>query len=61
MTTDGTTLYFQPPGEQAVVPLEATAENAFMIDPFVFFELDAAKGTMTIKRPQGVRVFTKDE
>jgi hypothetical protein len=32
-----------------------------VIDPGVFFEFDAAKGTMTIKRPQGERVFTKEE
>lgn len=54
------TLYFQPPGN-AAVPLEATAENKFKIAPAVSFEFDAAKGTMTIKRPQGERVFTKDK
>jgi CubicO group peptidase (beta-lactamase class C family) len=56
----GNTLYIQPPGESAA-PLEAMAENKFKIDPGVFFEFDAAKGTMTIKRPQGERVFTKDK
>jgi CubicO group peptidase (beta-lactamase class C family) len=56
----GTTLYFQPPGQSAV-SLEATAENKFKIDPGVFFEFDAAAGTMTITRPNGKRTFTKDK
>jgi D-alanyl-D-alanine carboxypeptidase len=60
ITRRGTTLYFQPPGESAV-PLEATAQDKFKIDPYVFFEFDAAKGQMTIKRPNGERVFTKDK
>jgi D-alanyl-D-alanine carboxypeptidase len=60
ITRRDTTLYFQPPG-QAAVPLEATAQDKFKIDPGVFFEFDAAKGTMTIKRPNGERVFTKDK
>jgi CubicO group peptidase (beta-lactamase class C family) len=60
ITRRGTTLYFQPPGESAV-SLEATAQDRFKIDPYVFFEFDAAKGQMTIKRPNGERVFTKDK
>jgi D-alanyl-D-alanine carboxypeptidase len=60
ITRRGSTLYFQPPGESAV-PLEATAEDKFKIDPGVFFEFDAAKGQMTIRRPGGERVFTKDK
>ena len=60
ITRRGTTLYFQPPGQSAV-PLEATAEDKFKIDPGVFFEFDAAKGQMTIRRPNGQRVFTKDK
>ena len=55
------TLYFQPPGNGAV-PLEATAENKFTLGPAgVSFEFDAAKGTLTIKRPQGERVLTKEK
>jgi D-alanyl-D-alanine carboxypeptidase len=54
------TLYFQPPGQSAV-PLEATAQDKFKIDPGVLFEFDAAKGQMTIKRPNGERVFTKEK
>jgi CubicO group peptidase (beta-lactamase class C family) len=57
---EGSTLFFQPPGN-AAVPLEATAENKFKIDPAVFFEFDAAKGQVTIKRPQGERVLTKEK
>jgi hypothetical protein len=60
ITRRGTTLYFQPPGESAV-PLEATAQDKFKIDPGVVFEFDAAKGQMTIKRAGGERVFTKDK
>ena len=36
------------------VPLEATAENTFKIDPAPIFELDASKGQMTIKRPSWI-------
>lgn len=60
ITRRGNTLYFQP-GAQSAVPLEATAEDKFKIDPGVFFEFDAAKGTMTIKRPNGQAVFTKEK
>ena len=58
ITRRGSVLYFQPAGQSAV-PLEATAQDKFKIDPAVFFEFDAANGTMTIKRPGGERVFTK--
>jgi hypothetical protein len=61
VTRRGNTLYFQPPGEQSAVPLEATAENKFKIDPGVFFEFDAEKGQMTVTRPGGTRVFTRDK
>ena len=57
----GSTLYFQPPGEQSAVPLEATAQDKFKIDPGIFFEFDAAKGEMKIRRPNGERVFTKEK
>jgi D-alanyl-D-alanine carboxypeptidase len=60
ITRRGTTLYFQPPGQSAV-PLEAAAQDKFKIDPGVSFEFDAAKGQMTIKRPGGERVFTKEK
>jgi D-alanyl-D-alanine carboxypeptidase len=61
ITRRGGTLYFQPPGEQSAVPLEATAQDKFKIDPGVFFEFDAAKGEMKIRRPNGERVFLKEK
>ena len=61
ITRRGGTLYFQPPGEQSAVPLEATAQDKFKIDPGVFFEFDAAKGEMKIRRPNGERVFVKEK
>jgi D-alanyl-D-alanine carboxypeptidase len=60
VTRDGATLYFQPAGQSAV-PLEATAEDKFKIDPFLVFEFDAAKGQMTIHRAGQKRVYTKKE
>lgn len=42
------------------LPLEATAENKFTITTGVTVEFDAAKKQMTIRRPQGERVFTKE-
>jgi len=61
ITRRGGTLYFQPPGEQSAMPLEATAQDKFKIDPGVFFEFDAAKGEMKITRPGGTRVFSKEK
>lgn len=61
VTRQGTTLYIQPRGEQSAAPLEATAEDKFTIEGGgVFFEFDAAKKQMIIKRPGGQRVFTKE-
>lgn len=60
ITRDGGTLFFQPEGQDRV-PLEATAEDKFQIAPGVTVEFDAAKAQMTIKRPQGERVFTKEK
>jgi len=58
-TRDGATLYFQPAGNSAV-PIEATSETKFKIDPAVFFEFDAAKGQLTLTRAGVERVFTKE-
>ena len=58
-TRNGATLYFQPAG-QSGVPIEATAENRFKIDPIVTFEFDAAKGEVKINRAGQERVFTKE-
>jgi CubicO group peptidase (beta-lactamase class C family) len=60
ITRDGGTLLIQPAGEEGA-PLEATAENTFQILPGVTVEFDAENGRMTIKRPQGERVFTKEK
>ena len=60
-TRDGQTLYFKPGGESTGVPIEATAENKFKIDPFVFFEFDVASGRLTINRAGQERIFTKEK
>jgi len=60
VTREGATLYIRAGAEaSAGVPLEPTAEDKFKMGPGVSFEFDAAKGQLTIKRPQGERVFTK--
>jgi D-alanyl-D-alanine carboxypeptidase len=60
-TRDGQTLFFQPASENAGVPIEATAENKFKIDPFVLFEFDVANGRLTINRAGQERTFTKEK
>ncbi len=63
ITRDGSTLYAQPPGAQAI-PLEATAEDKFKIDngtpTGIVIEFDHTKKQMTVKRNGGERVFTKE-
>jgi D-alanyl-D-alanine carboxypeptidase len=62
ITRQGATLFFQPPGAQSAVPLEATAEDKFKIEGAAVFEFDAAKNQMTIKRRGGQeRVLTKEK
>jgi len=61
VTRDGATLYIQAGAERSSIPLEATAEDKFKIDPGVVFEFDAVKGELTIKRANGERVFTKEK
>ena len=61
VTRDGPTLYIRAGAERSGVPLEATAENKFRIDPGFVFEFDAARGQLTIKRANGERVFTKEK
>lgn len=61
VSRDGGTLYIRAGAEASGVPLEATAEDKFKIDPGIVFEFDAAKGQLTIKRPNGDRVFTKEK
>jgi D-alanyl-D-alanine carboxypeptidase len=61
VTRNGSTLYIQPPGQSAM-PLEAIAQDKFKIEGTngVSFEFDTAKKQMTVKRPVGERIFTKD-
>jgi CubicO group peptidase (beta-lactamase class C family) len=61
VTRDGSTLFFQPPGESSGVPLEATAEDKFQLEGVAVFTFDAAKNQMTVKRRGGERVFTKEK
>ncbi len=62
VTRGGATLYIKAGADSSrSAPLEATAEDKFKIDPGVFFEFDAAKGRLTIKRLNGERVFTKEK
>ncbi len=60
ITREGSTLFFQPPGQAAAVPLEAVATDKFQIEGSVVVEFDAAKKQMTIKRGGGSRIFTKE-
>jgi D-alanyl-D-alanine carboxypeptidase len=62
ITRDGGTLFFQPPGAQSAVPLEATAQDKFQIEGAAVFEFDAAKNQLIIKRRGGQeRVLTKEK
>jgi hypothetical protein len=62
VTRDGSTLFFQPPGESSGAPLEATADTRFQLaGGRIVFEFDAAKGQMIVKRGGGERVFTKEK
>lgn len=56
VTRKDSTLFIQQ-GGGSPIPLEANAENKFTITTGVTLEFDATKKQMTIKRPQGERVF----
>ncbi len=58
VTRSGSTIAIQN-GANAI-PLEATTPGKFNLAPGVTVEFDTAKKQMTIKRPQGERVFTKE-
>jgi D-alanyl-D-alanine carboxypeptidase len=58
VTRKDSTLFIQD--RQSAIPLEAMAENKFTITTGVTLEFDTAKKQMTIKRPGGERVFTKE-
>jgi D-alanyl-D-alanine carboxypeptidase len=62
ITRVGGTLFFQPPGAQSAVALEAIAQDKFQIQGAAVFEFDAAKNQMIIKRRGGQeRVLTKEK
>ncbi len=65
ITREGATLYARPPGSQAAVALEATAQDKFKIDngtaTGIVIEFDTTKNQMTIKRDGGQRVLTKEK
>lgn len=60
ITRSDSTLFIRG-GDESSIPLEATAESKFTITTGVTVEFDTAKKQMTIKRPQGERVFTKED
>lgn len=59
ITREGGTLYFRP-GTQSAVPLEATAQNTFLVSGTVVLEFDAERSQMTLKRGGNQRIFTKE-
>ncbi len=59
VTRKDSTLFLQQEGGSPI-PVEPIDENKFTITTGVTLEFDAAKKQMTIKRPQGERVFTKE-
>lgn len=58
VTRSGSTLSIENGGN--TIPLEATAPDTFNLAPGVTVSFDISKKQMTIKRPQGERVFTKE-
>ncbi len=59
VTRSGSTIAIENGGN--TIPLEATAPDTFNLAPGVTVSFDISKKQMTIKRPQGERVFTKQE
>lgn len=59
VTRKDSTLFIQQESGSAI-PVEPIDENKFTITTGVTLEFDTAKKQMTIKRPQGERVFTKE-
>ena len=61
ISRQGSTLYVQP-GSQTPAALEATSENTFQLGGGgVVLEFNTATGQMTLKRPGGAIVFTKEK
>lgn len=59
VTRSGSTIAIENGGN--TIPLEATAPDTFNLAPGVTVSFDMSKKQMTIKRPQGERVFTREE
>jgi CubicO group peptidase (beta-lactamase class C family) len=59
ISVQDSTLYVQP-GSGSASPTEPKAENRFEITAGVTLEFDVEKNQMTLKRPQGERVFTRE-
>lgn len=60
ITRQGGTLFVQPASEAAPAALEAKSETVFQIVNGVTVEFDPVSGRMTLRRPQGERVFTRE-
>lgn len=61
ITHQGSTLYVQPAAAANPTAMEAVSETIFQITKGVTLEFDVEKGQMTLKRPQGERVFTREK
>jgi D-alanyl-D-alanine carboxypeptidase len=61
ITRQGSTLYVQPASASQPAPTEAKSETIFQITNGVTMEFNVEKGQMTLKRPQGERVFTREK
>jgi CubicO group peptidase (beta-lactamase class C family) len=61
ITHQGSTLYVQPASAPQPAPTEAKSETIFQITNGVTMEFNVEKGQMTLKRPQGERVFTREK
>jgi CubicO group peptidase (beta-lactamase class C family) len=61
ITREGSTLHVQPASASKPAPMEAKSETVFQITKGVTMEFDTEKGQMTLKRPQGERVFTREK
>lgn len=59
VTRSGSTIAIENGGN--TIPLEATAPDTFNLAPGVTVTFDITKKQMTIKRPQGERVFIREE
>jgi D-alanyl-D-alanine carboxypeptidase len=60
ITRQGSTLYVQPASAATPAPTEAKSDTVFQITNGVTLEFNVARGQMTLKRPQGERVFTRE-